>query len=277
MILDAPRAQTQPLPDAALLAALRQRDFEPFFEPKLDTASGRVAGFEVLARLPGHQGRWIGPGQFVGALERLDRIHELTLILLDKALQSLATWQLRWPQLTLSLNAAAQSLSREGFAAGLVALARAHGVPAQQLIIEVTESAPLASLRDGLDSLVRLRTAGFSLAIDDFGTGHSSIEQLTKAPFTELKIDQMFTRHLVAQPEMRAVFESCMVVARKFGLRVCAEGVEHPGTLRLAADLGAHELQGWLIQPAMPAAEVPSCLLRFSDGQQYRAWYDAGG
>lgn len=275
-----PAASARPtlasLTDEALTMALRDRRFEPFFEPKLDTENGRVAGFEVLARLPDWEGGWIGPGRFVPRLEVLDKMDDFTLSLLDKALVHWKGWRVSHPHLTLSVNVSAQSLPRPAFAAALISLTKAHQVPQQQIVFEVTESAPLADLSESLESLVRLRMAGFSLAIDDFGTGYSSMQQLSRAPFTELKIDQEFTRHLTTRAEMRAVFESCMVIARKFNLRVCAEGIETPAVLRLSADLGAHELQGWLIQAAIPAEQVPACLNRFADGRQYQEWYETG-
>lgn len=269
----APEAVILPLADDILMAALRERRFLPYFEPKISTLTGRVVGFEALARLRGEDGQLIGPGRFVSRLEALDKMEEFTLAIFDQALQSMVGWMAQRPQLTLSVNVSPQSLQKERFAADLVSRPLAYGVPPENVIIEITESAPLLDLGDSLESLVRLRMAGFHLAIDDFGTGYASMQQLSQAPFTDLKIDREFTQLLSGRPEAAAAFESCMAIARKFGLRVCAEGIETPAALRQAADLGAHELQGWLIQAAMPAADVPACLDRFDSGQQYRDWY----
>lgn len=266
-----------PLPaDEVLLQALKQRRFVPYFEPKVSAETGRVAGFEVLARLSLDDGQMVSPSLFVPRLEALGQIDDLSLQLLDRALAALRGWLRLRPTLGIALNVSAESLVQPRVAAGLLAVTRAHEVSPERVVLEITESTPLAALSEGLESLVRLRAAGFQLAIDDFGTGHSSGEQLSRAPFTQLKIDQSFTRHAADNEEARIMFRSCMVVARKFGLRVCAEGVDSPRTLRFACDQGVHELQGWLISAAMPALAVPAFLDSFEREDRIREWYAAG-
>ncbi|HTS86761.1 MAG TPA: EAL domain-containing protein, partial [Usitatibacter sp.] len=102
---------------------------------------------------------------------------------------------------------------------------------------------------------VRLRMKGFGLSIDDYGTGYSSMQRLTRVPFTELKIDQSFVKHAATQVSSRAVVESSLEIARKLGIAAVAEGVESRRDFDLVRTMGCNLVQGYYVSRPMEAGQ----------------------
>jgi EAL domain-containing protein (putative c-di-GMP-specific phosphodiesterase class I) len=117
--------------------------------------------------------------------------------------------------------------------------------------LEITETAAATHLGKVLENLSRLRMRGFGLAIDDYGTGYSSMQQLVRIPFTELKIDQTFVRNAPDQPSSRAMLESSLEMVGKLGIAAVAEGVESRAEMRLLTELGCPLAQGYYIARPM--------------------------
>ena len=133
---------------------------------------------------------------------------------------------------------------------------QATGFPADRLILEITETGVMADITTALDVLTRLRLKGFKLSIDDFGVGYSSMEQLQRLPFNELKLDRSFVHGASEKPVSRAILASSIEMARKLNLSTVAEGVEKQADLDLLRGLGCDLVQGWLVAKAMPLEEL---------------------
>jgi len=155
----------------------------------------------------------------------------------------------------VSVNLSLASLEEMSLADRMVNLVVSQGLEVRHVIFEVTESAAATDVGRVLENLTRLRMKGFGLSIDDYGTGYSSMERLSRGPFTELKIDQGFVRDAVTQPSRRAMLESSLEVARKLRIPAVAEGVENQAQWDLLRSLDCPMAQGYFIARPMEAGE----------------------
>lgn len=258
--------RARPLSAEQIRGLLDKNAFEPFFEPKIDARTGAVKGFELLARVRDGE-RIIPPALFIDTAEKCNLIPEMTLALLDQAFQNFPEWLAYQPKLCLSFNASVYSLADGTLIPAIVQKANDANIPVGNLMCEVTESQPLGLETNAWESLIRFRMANGKVSIDDFGTGHSSMQNLSKRIFDELKIDRQFSESLATDPDNQSIVASSVQIARKFSLSVCVEGVASPEIFRTAHALGADAFQGWLFDLAMPADRVPACMEKYADGQ----------
>jgi EAL domain-containing protein (putative c-di-GMP-specific phosphodiesterase class I) len=230
---------------------LREKQFEPFFQPKVDLANGRVLGAEALARWRHPDHGVIPPYAFIAPLEQSGEIDVLTLLMLEKAARACATWRERGLELTVSVNLSLVSLSDTTIAERITAIVRAGGLDPLHMILEVTETAAMTEIAPALENLTRLRMHGFGLSVDDYGTGFSSLRQLTRVPFTELKIDQSFVKNCSTNPSSLAIVESSVQMARRLNLKSVGEGVETQAEWDALKAIGCDMAQGYFIAKPM--------------------------
>ena len=133
------------------------------------------------------------------------------------------------------------------------------------LIVEVTESAAMIEPASTMDILTRLRVKNFGLSVDDFGTGFSSLKQLYRMPFNEIKVDSSFVREMGRDPEARTIVETVVYLAHKLGMTACAEGVENENTLEILAELRCDRVQGYLISQPVPADRIAEIAASWND------------
>lgn len=238
-----------------LREGLKNDEFEPFFQPKVEIKSGHVMGVEALARWR-HHGHWISPMRFIPVLEREGLIDPFT----ERMLVRSCYWRRQWAQqgleLKLAVNVSMLTLNKVDTADRYQQLVIDNGVKPRDMVLEVTESSVMSEAAHVLNVLARLRLKGFGLSIDDFGTGYSSLAQLSQIPFTELKIDQGFVTGAARQQRKRAVVETSLDLAHKLHLTTVAEGVESVEDWQMLAALGCQLAQGHLIAPALPGDEL---------------------
>jgi EAL domain-containing protein (putative c-di-GMP-specific phosphodiesterase class I) len=230
-------------------------EFEPYFQAKVELATGRVRGAESLARWHHPQQGIVLPVSFVRALEEASQIDALTMSLLAKAAAACKRWRAAGLDLSVSVNVSLVSLADTGLADRVLAVVSRHGVDPRHVTLEITETAAATHLGKVLENLSRLRMRGFGLSIDDYGTGYSSMQQLVRIPFTELKIDQSFVRNAPAQPSSRAMLEASLEMAGKLGIVAVAEGVESRSEMKLVTDLGCPLAQGYYIARPMASED----------------------
>lgn len=235
-------------------AALDNDEFEPFFQPKIELSTGRVKGAEALARWRHPQRGIVLPGTFIPLLEELDLIDELTWVILQKAAAFCSTWRATGADASVSVNLSIKSLNDVRIAEQVTALVQSQGVDPHHLILEVTESAVTIDIGATLENLARLRMKGFGLSIDDYGTGYSSMQQLTRIAFTELKIDQSFVMNASREDSARVILESSLRLAKKLGITSVAEGVETREDFQLLCRLHCDMAQGYFIARPMDGA-----------------------
>lgn len=132
------------------------------------------------------------------------------------------------------------------------------------MILEITETAAMTELAHALENLNRLRMRGFGLSVDDYGTGFSSLQQLTRVPFTELKIDQSFVTNCGLNPSSKTIVESSVEMARRLDIKSVAEGVETQADWDLLKVAGCDLAQGWFIAQALPQTDFIEFCLRYA-------------
>ncbi|MEO8133252.1 MAG: EAL domain-containing response regulator [Betaproteobacteria bacterium] len=221
-----PRSGAAAMSAAKILEGLDLDQFEPFFQPKAELESRRICGAEALVRWRHPTLGIVVAGSFIDVAEENGLIDRLTWAILEKTAAQMRRWEAAGVRLPVNVNFSQSSLSDTLFPSRLIDVLARHGVQPERLIVEITESVAMTDIAHCLESLSRLRMRGFGLSIDDFGTGHSSMQQLTRAPYTELKIDQAFVTGASAHPHLRAVLESGIDIARKLNMQCVGEGVE---------------------------------------------------
>jgi EAL domain-containing protein (putative c-di-GMP-specific phosphodiesterase class I) len=234
--------------------ALSAGQFIPFVQPKVEIGTGLLKGVEVLARWRHPTRGVLGPNTFIASLEGSPLMARFTLAIVAQSLPLLAQWCRAMPALTLSINLCADDLADPGFVDRLTSVVGAHGIPPKTVIWEVTETALMNSR--ALAHLARLGLRGFGLSIDDFGIGYSSIQTLSRSPFTELKIDRAFVDGASSRGNRRAILSSALEMGRRLGVMTVAEGVETEADWRLLHQLGCQVAQGYLIAKPMPPQEL---------------------
>ncbi|MEO8101498.1 MAG: EAL domain-containing response regulator [Betaproteobacteria bacterium] len=253
--LPRPHIERQPAAPIFTLAEIAQgfanREFESYFQPKVELATGAIKGVEALARWRHPQKGVVSPGAFIKLLEDSGHIDGLTMAMLDMSAICCRTWREGGLDATVSVNLSHKSLADVAFADRVTERVLAQNLDPRHVVLEVTESAATTHLGTALENLSRLRMRGFGLAIDDYGTGYSSMQQLSRIAFTELKIDQSFVRSASTQKSSRVILESSLEMAKRLNILAVAEGVETRPDWDLLVSLGCDLGQGYFVAAPM--------------------------
>lgn len=244
-----------PAPSADELAeALALDQFEPYFQPKADLLTGAVDSTEALARWRHPTRGLVAPDGFIPLMEQHGLIDQLTEQIACKSALAWRDWQRQGRRFEISINLSLSSLSQPGYAARLAGIFERHAIGASHIVFEVTETAAMSDLPHSLENLARLRMQGYGLSIDDYGTGYSSMQQLLRIPFSELKMDRSFVTSACHDPALVTVLASSLALALQLRLASVAEGVESADDWRLLRRLRCRYAQGYLI--ARPLAQA---------------------
>ncbi|CAA9486930.1 MAG: diguanylate cyclase/phosphodiesterase (GGDEF & EAL domains) with PAS/PAC sensor(s) [uncultured Solirubrobacterales bacterium] len=246
-----------------LRVALERDEIILHYQPKVELATGEVGSVEALARWQHPQRGLVEPGRFVPLAERLDLMGPLTRTVLERAMRQSAAWRRRGIDLTIAVNVSIANILDAGFPEDVAAALRRWAVPPGRLQLEVTESLVLADPVRAVDVLGRLGELGVGLSLDDFGTGHASLAYLKRLPVHELKIDRSFVQNMASDAGDAAIVRASLDLARTFGLRVVAEGVETTETWRQLEALGSDLARGFLLSRPLPASELVHWLERW--------------
>jgi EAL domain-containing protein (putative c-di-GMP-specific phosphodiesterase class I)/CheY-like chemotaxis protein len=239
---------------------LQKRQFEPFFQPKIELATGQVQGLEVFARWRHPEHGVLGPGAFIEALEQNGRVDFLDWTMIESAVEQCRRFQDRGISMPISLNLDAPTLAHPNFIRQVSSCMQRHGVLPEYLTFEMTESSILDFDADFIERLVRLRMMGFGLAIDDYGTGRSNLQLLARIPFSELKIDRSFVDGASKKRPLGTVLKSCLGLAHSLDRMSVAVGVETRQDWDFLQALGCTYAQGYHIANPMAAEDFPGWL-----------------
>lgn len=234
-----------------ILDGLAHDVFEPHFQPKVDMATGRVIGAEALARWRHPRHGLLMPNAFITALEDGGHIGTLMRCMLTKGAAFCRTLHEAGHDATVAVNVSVKSLTDTSLADQITQIVTSQRISPRCMVLEITESAATTEVAKVLENLARLRMKGFGLSIDDYGTGYSSMEQLTRIPFTELKIDQSFVSHAGRRESAKVILGSSLAMARKLRIRAVAEGVETQADWDLLRELECDIAQGYYIAKPM--------------------------
>jgi EAL domain-containing protein (putative c-di-GMP-specific phosphodiesterase class I) len=242
-----------PLPDGdpvppreQIRSELQKGALHLVYQPKIEMATGRLAGVEALARWRHPDLGALQPNAFVQLCEE---VPALGAWLLDFTLENALGFAARWTEdghpVDVAVNVHAGAFDDLDLPDRIEGLAKAHGVPTSRLTLEVTERSVAQDAVRMLDVATRLRIKGFGLAIDDFGTGQSGLAQLRRLPFNQLKIDGQFVHGSAESGSKRSVVEASVALARNLQLTSVAEGVQRRAEWDLLQDLGCEQMQGY--------------------------------
>jgi diguanylate cyclase (GGDEF)-like protein len=247
--------------ESDLHTALALRQFELYYQPKVDTMSGTFYSAEALIRWRHPERGLVSPAAFIPLAEECGLIGPIGEWVLREACRQGRAWQ----QAGLSPVRIAVNVAASQFRAGdLVetihqALADAE-LEARFLEVELTESAVMSDPEESIKILEQLSEMGVLVSVDDFGTGYSSMSYLRRFPIDQLKIDRSFLSEITARSDDASIVGAIVSLAHNLRLKVVAEGVETVAQLDLLKRLGCDQYQGYQFSPPVPAAEFESLM-----------------
>lgn len=250
--------------------ALPEKQFVPFYQPKIHLGSGEIAGFEALVRWD-HPDGLRTPGQFHAALEDAELSRGLCAVMLDRIIADMARWQAReLPFGRIAFNASSSEFSGFDLAGHLTWRLKAIGLPSSRLGVEVTEAVFLDGSESIAQTLAELRRVGIEIALDDFGTGFASLTHLQDFPVDVIKIDQSFIRNIASDSASRAIATAVLALGRGLGKTVVAEGVETAEQAQILREANCDQVQGFYFGRPMPADHVPKFIETWRGAEHIR-------
>jgi diguanylate cyclase (GGDEF)-like protein len=241
-----------------LRVAIEQRKLELHYQPQVALASGEIVAVEALIRWAHPRLGFVPPLEFLPLAEEAGLMGRLTTLALENALAQCARWHVEGKQLTVSVNISSSTLLDATFSNHVRSLLARYAVPANALVLEVTETTAIADFERAKVAIEQLRELGLTVSVDDFGAGFTSLAYLSSLAVGELKLDRSFITGLATEDRGRdlTLVRSTIELAHALGLRVVAEGVEDEPSLELLTELGCDLAQGYLISRPKPASEL---------------------
>ncbi len=236
--------------ESELRLGLEQSEFDLFYQPQIEIATGRTVGFEALMRWRHPTRGLVPPAEFIAAAESSFLIGALGRWALAAGCREASAWP---ASARLAVNLSPHQLVRGDLLATVQSILAETGFPANRLDLEITESAAVAEVERTAHLLAAIRETGVRVALDDFGAGHASFSYLQRLPLDVLKIDREFVRGIDQGRQGRAIVTAIIELARGLGLQTIAEGVETPAQLEFLRERGCDLYQGYLAAAAMPS------------------------
>ncbi len=242
-----------------LRRGIERGEVVPYYQPIVDLPSGRVLGYEVLARWLHPDRGLLPPSEFLPLAEETGLLSDLGARMLRDSLAQLAQWRAAghaFAECTLSINVGTRQLVEPTFIDTVADALAETGIDANSLWLEITETALLSDVKSANITLRELRSLGLHLSVDDFGTGYSSLTYLKRFPIESIKIDRSFVAGLGIESEDTTIVEAVVRLGQALGLTVVAEGIESPLQLSRLRDLGCDRGQGYLFGRPRPASLI---------------------
>lgn len=237
--------------EAEIIEALKKDEFIFFYQPKISLVTGKVFGAEALLRWIKPDGSVIPPEAFIPVAEQSALIKDITLHMFPKLVNDMLLI-MDVEALSISFNASARDFEDDIFTRMLLRVLEISQLPADCLQIELTETAALEAGDKIRKNILPLREAGLGLAMDDFGKGYSSLDTLSKWPFTTIKLDQGIVSRMFDSDKNLTIVESSIRMAHELGISVVAEGVEDSEQYQRLLEAGCTKIQGFWISKPLP-------------------------
>ncbi len=236
-----------------LRKAVAAKEFELFYQPKIDAKSGKVTAVEALLRWKHPTRGLLLPSTFIPIAERFGLIGAIGNWVIEDACRQSRQWREKGVRMRVAINLSAHQMRQDDIVERITDALQEHRIHPSLLTCEITESAAMEDTKTTQTTFRRLGELGTHLSIDDFGTGYSSLSYLRKLPAEELKIDRSFIQDLEHSADARAVVDAVIKLAHALGLKVVAEGVENQRQQEVLVKMGCDELQGFLFAKPMSA------------------------
>ena len=226
--------------------ALDNDGLKLYFQPQVDIDGLAVTGAEALLRWEHPEYGFIQPEKIVELAEYIGIIHQLSIWVLEKAIEQCSYWHQQGEQISIAVNLSVHDLTNTKLCENIDSLLKQYNLESNFLTLEITESGMMENPARSTEVLNTLSSMGINLSIDDFGTGFSSLSYLKQLPVNELKIDKSFIMNMDNDESDVVIVQSTIHLGHNLGLKVIAEGIEHEGLLHLAKQLGCDKYQGYL-------------------------------
>jgi diguanylate cyclase (GGDEF)-like protein len=244
-----------------LREALECKQFSVVYQSQVN-ASGVIQSAEALLRWEKADGSRVGPDDFIPVADETGLIIPIGDWVLETACQQMKSWRdAGLPLRHVSVNISARQFQHADFVSKVQGVLRETGLPAECLMIELTEGVVVDSFAEAKIKMQELVALGVKISMDDFGTGYSSLSYLSELPFHELKIDQSFVRNLFNDHKNSSITKTIIAMAKSLDLVVLAEGVEEAEQLAFLNEHDCSLFQGYLFSQPQPA-EALTALLR---------------
>ena len=243
-----------------LRRALDEYQFEVYYQPIVNLASGRTDRFEALVRWRHPARGLLLPDEFLPVMQEAGLIVQLGHWILDEVCRQLAAWG---PDVVnVAVNVSDREFWHKDLLAWVLQSLKRHDLTADRLTLEITEGVIMRRPEVALRLMREMHAAGLRLHIDDFGTGYSSLETLQRFPVDAFKIDRSFIRGLTTGDRSDELVRFIVAMGKALGLAVVAEGIETNEQLTFLKEIGCVTGQGFLFMPAVTSDRAPDLLGR---------------
>ena len=248
--------------EAELRRALEQGEFELYYQPKIDLASGRVSGAEALIRWNSPERGLVPPDVFIPLAEETGLIVGIGDWVIDQACRQMADWgRLGVPPVKVAVNVSSRQFLDPSFAEKIAALLGRHRIDPALLEVELTESTVMAEPERAVAQFLHLREVGVSVSVDDFGTGYSSLAYLKRLPLDTIKIDRSFIHQVDSESDNAAIVRAIIGLGDALGMSTIAEGVETSAEERHLQAAGCNDAQGFRYARPLPADQFAAWVI----------------
>lgn len=248
-----------------LRRAIPAGEIEPWFQPIIDSMTGRTVGVEVLARWRHPEQGLLAPGAFVPMAEELGLIGAIDEAIFEAACARTAPWVADGLIEVVSCNVSPRDLLDPAFSRKLIGRLAGTALPATALTVEITETFLLQDMALARRHIERLASRGINVALDDFGTGYSNLRALMHLPIQTVKLDRSLIDDVGRDARVSKLVASMLHAARSLGVRIIAEGVEHEAQALFLRAAGCDRMQGFYFARPMPADAMEQ-MLRAANG-----------
>ena len=249
--------QSRSMLETGMRSGIPNGEFVPYYEQQIDLATGKLTGFEMLARWNSPTQGLISPEVFIPIAEETGMIGDLSLSVMRQAFEDAKDWD---QNLSISINIAPVQLLDPWLAQKIVKLLVESGFPPNRLEIEITESSLFENLSLAQSIVGSLQNQGIKIALDDFGTGYGSLAHLRALPFDRIKIDRSFVTSIMRNPESKAIVKAITGLAESLNMQITAEGVEDKETESALRAIGCDKGQGWYYGRPLTAGQAREVL-----------------
>jgi len=252
--------------ESRIRRAISNEEFVLHYQPQIDSRSNTIVGCEALLRWDDPVSGLVAPADFIPLAEDTGLIIPLGDWVLRTACAQHKAWiDAGFTDLTMAINLSARQLQQSDIVMRVAETIERHGLPAEQVKLEITESMIMGRGEEAAELLTAIKSLGVGLSIDDFGTGYSSLAYLKRFPIDELKIDRGFVRDIPDDQNDAEIAATIIAMAHNLKLRVVAEGVETREQAEFLSLHGCHYYQGYLFRPPLGAADFEALLRSDAD------------
>ncbi|MFW6382376.1 MAG: putative bifunctional diguanylate cyclase/phosphodiesterase, partial [Bacillota bacterium] len=245
-----------------LRQAIKNEEFELFYQPLFDIENDKVTSLEALIRWKKSDGSYVSPNNFIPFAEETGLITEIGQWVFQEACRQKQEWvEKGFNNFSISINISAKELDDANFYDNLVEEINNNNINCKEIELEITESDVMKNLNKNIKILEKLRNHGIKVSLDDFGTGYSSLNYLRKMPIDNIKIDRSFINNISTSQKEKKILTTIIELSKIIGLNVTIEGIEGEDQLQFIKDKKCDRVQGYLLARPAPAAEIENYLI----------------